>query len=1307
MSLDPLKKATVKLEREAVKMAALIAAQGKLRSDLDADELERLTEAFPSPEAANRFLTGMPAKPGAKAILKAFDDPAKLTELVDGTLGGDMRALGVLAEKGCGGDAAKLKAFATEFEGNADFKVVFEKGGMAQRPEALAALLDGGCGGSATEFAKIVETFKDPADAAKLEQALGAGGLGQSPEALGALAKGDEGVLLKSVADNFTSDDDLARLSTLLAEGGLDGRAPGRPALLRDVIEDGYGGDPNGLKELYDAFHSPPTTVPPVSHMDQFGRMIDAFDGDDGKAGERLESAMATFIHHGAADTEEAAKKLRDPFMTSLESMGRANGTPMVTAGAADKAAEAALRVDPPSPAVVAAAMGGLLAPGTSTALGPDEVALVLGPLGADLASAPEVLDAQAAQLEGATPPGSVEEGHSAETRKQTAALNDEKDKLLLPAAGPAMDKVQALQELTAALLARAAREPAGEVRTQAIDAAKAASAAITEALARITAQAMSQSGAAGAAAVQIADIAALRSGASQGEKDALGTLGKAAMTAAAAASAATGVPADTAQAAQDEVDLLDSGDRAAEATRRNTAATDAASAANDAAKEIAKAPAPVDPALVARVAALAAAAAMAGRAAPDETAAKAAFDAATKAAKAAADAARREAAASAVAAAYENTDAAAALAAGGNCDQAIANLTAAGLGPAAANVAKAADAARAGAASIVAGAQMQADPEAGNRARDAIARETADAADIPKAIKQNEGAADLAGKAAKAAGDLLAHMPDTDAGLLALIEETETKAQEALKLAHLVVDDTIRKRVISQAVTALKHVAAKAAGYAEQQIGPANTELKTKQRTESTQTSASRQALFDDYIGVGATSTDDGSALAAQVEVLRDSVADTACGMLAEAMLNDPAALSARDDAAKAQAQAAAPGAGRLKRVQAAIALREANEAMADVGFDVATTHLGRLPAAPTGAAVTPLTTDTHGMKPDVAFRAAAAAFEAANSAAAKWAESARAAREAIRVALSEIDASDPEHGPISALETPADTAIENAVNKQRELDPQTATSLIAQINDRAQKWSKWINDNNHAGNAVAQDVQASYGVIKAQRTETKKGSDHVAVTRDELIRCAATVKMDPYGDAHGAAYPSAATEPCAIALGAGGGSEAAKIRKQHICGRHVREAFEFGNTNDGGPKPTDVAAGHMIAAAWEGRPQASLPVGPNKLLTLRKQSKAQKVNSFLPEEVDKANITDVVERAMAIVRAGYASQAAFHTAITDPPANGFLKSDPTVDIPPPAKLIIGIKLDGGQPKADMVHGTKVTMTMPDMMAIGRAIGQ
>lgn len=1304
MSLDPLKKAVAKLEREAIRMAALIAAQGTLRTDLSSDELERLTGAFPAPEAAHRFLTGMPKKPGAKAILAKFDDPKKLATLVNGTLGGDMRALGVLAEKGCGGDAGKLKDFADTFEGNADFKVMFEQGGMAKRPESLAALLDGACGGSAAELAKIVDKFKDPGDAAKLDKALGAGGLGAAPEALGGLAKGDDGALLKQLTEDITSDDDLTRLATMLGEGGLDGRAPGRPELLRDVISKGLGGDPGRLKELHDGFHSAPGVNPAISQMDQFGRMIDAFDGDDGKAGERLKSAMDTFLHHGAADTAEAALRLRDPFMSSLETMGRANGTPMLTEGAADRAAEAAMKVPVPTPASVAAAMTGLLAPGADTALPPDGMALLLGPVGADLVNAPDVLAGAADQVEKAAPPVAVEDGHSEETGKQTAALEEATKKVLAEPQGPELSKLTELEEKSAALLERATREPAGETRTKAIDAAKAAAAAIKVALARIAAERMGETGAAGAAAMQVAEVGKLRAGASQAEKDALEALGKATMmAAAAAASAGNATPADTAQAAQDDVALLPDLEQADETKRRNEECDAAAGAATEAAAEIGKAPAPVDPAFVARVAALAAAAATAGRAAPDQTRAQAAFDAAVLAAEAAAAAARRTAAASAVAAAHDNTDAAKALAAGSDCDQAIANLTKAGLGAEALDVGKAAAAARAGSAAIVAGVQMQTDPEAGKKAREATERETADPVNLTKNIKMNEGAAHLAGEAAKTAGELLSHMDVSDVDFIATIEDTETKAQEALKLARLAVDDTIRNRVITQATTALRHVTAKAAEYAEEQIKAANTELKTRQRTASTQATTARNALLDDHIAASghATFTDDGSALAARAEGLRNAVADTSRSLLAEGLMNDAAASSARDDAAKAAAAAAVPGAGPLKRVEAAVALREANKAMADVGFALAATHIGNLPPAPSGAATTPLTTDTNGMKPEVAFRTAAAAFEAANSAAAKWTESARAARAAIRVALAEIDTTHPDHGTINGMIAAADTEIDSAVDKQRDLDPSVNTSLIWILNDRAQRWATWINAQGHAGRADAQDVQSSFAVIKAQRTETRKGSDHVGVTREELIRCAASIKMDPYG-----VGGTNATEPCAITVGSGGGAttENAKIRKQHICGRHVREAFEFGHV-DGGPTPTDVAAGHMIAAAWEGRPQASLPAGPNKLLTLRKESKAQKVNSFLPEEVTKANVTAVVEKALNIVRAGYPDAPTFHAAITNPPANGFLKIDPVVDIPPPARLIIGIKLDGGQPKADMVHGTKVTMTMPDMMAIGRAI--
>ena len=137
MSLDALKKAVRALEREEARLGALIAAQGAARTDLLPAELATLTTAFPNADRANDFLTRLPSKPGAKAILAAFPNPAELKALTEVTLGGDLRALGVLADTGCGGDAGKLKAFADKFAGNADFKVVMEKGGLGTRPEAL------------------------------------------------------------------------------------------------------------------------------------------------------------------------------------------------------------------------------------------------------------------------------------------------------------------------------------------------------------------------------------------------------------------------------------------------------------------------------------------------------------------------------------------------------------------------------------------------------------------------------------------------------------------------------------------------------------------------------------------------------------------------------------------------------------------------------------------------------------------------------------------------------------------------------------------------------------------------------------------------------------------------------------------------------------------------------------------------------------------------------------------------------------------------------------------------------------------
>jgi hypothetical protein len=82
------------------------------------------------------------------------------------------------------------------------------------------------------------------------------------------------------------------------------------------------------------------------------------------------------------------------------------------------------------------------------------------------------------------------------------------------------------------------------------------------------------------------------------------------------------------------------------------------------------------------------------------------------------------------------------------------------------------------------------------------------------------------------------------------------------------------------------------------------------------------------------------------------------------------------------------------------------------------------------------------------------------------------------------------------------------------------------------------------------------------------------------------------------------------------------------------------------------------------------------------------------------------VTSKVLSAARATYPSLGDFRTAISSAPG-GFLRATVSVDIPPVSTIKVGFKLDGNTPYADMMHGTDVTMTMSDMMTIGRAIGQ
>ncbi len=1292
------------LEALAVETAQRIARQGSKRTDLAPVELATLTEAFGDAARAEAFLDQMPAKPGAKAILAAFSNPAELQTLVEGTLGGDMRALAVLAERGCKRDPALLKTFATTMAGNADFKTVFTKGGLAERPEALAALLEGGCDGDAAKLATLCTTFKDPNDAAKLAGALGEGGLGQTPEALGALAKGDNGATLKKLADSFVTSEDRGKLNDLLTRGGFDGKAPGRPGLLADVVRKGLGDTPARLKDLHAAF-SPGAND---AGFDLLGTMLTGLDGADGKAGERLKLAMAGFVQRNGVNAADAAKKMRDPFMTKIDKMGRAGGAPDPVSDTAGPSAAAATKVPLPAVETVSLDLGALVGPGGGQPLDARAMALTLGPQAAALAQVGGRLEGVATgigKLPLATP---ADPAFTEETRKQTLALSKAKDADLVPPGGPDLKDITALETLSSTLLDRLPDEADSIARSEAIAAIKLATAAIGTALARLAAAKLASTGAAGAAAAEVTGVLALRPGAGVAEKAALKDIGQSAMVAAAAAAAATADPSKTALTAGQAIKTLDPSAQSAATDAANKKAEAAAAAARAAATEVAKAAAPVDPALIARTAALAAAAAEAGTAAPDVSKATAAFAAAKLAADAAAAAARRAAAGSRLAAAMDSTEAKKGFAAAGSCDLAAANLTAAGKGPEAAALTAVAEAARSGAISLhTAEEALKVDKsKATQDAKDRIARREPDPLKRAGAETAANTAAKLAGEAASLAAlklplPTLTSAPDYKTWLA----DAEAKAQAALRLAPLAVDQAIRDLALSQARDALQQVAAAAKRFAADALATAQTELTTKQTAASQDNTVKRRAFMVNHT-TGPKNLS-ASALAGTVETARGAVSQVAKGVLSGLYANDPTVSAARDTALVAEATASVPGAPRADKVKALLERCKAEKAAAEAAFAAATTAVGKIGPVPGNANVNNLTanTGTSGMPAPAAFRDALARVEAASTAAAKWRESALAAlaaatqHEAELTALpakSQAETDDLQN--VQNCKTLAEGQRDAAVDQQKKLSPDS--DVLHDLNDLVMRWANWVNTNNHDGSAGGGDIVASYGLATMQESDgARNGGTFTAMPREALIRNAASLQANVYD----------ATAPTDQELAL---PSTHLMRKKHISGRHCRENYEYGNQEDGGPTPEQFAAGKMVAAAVKGKGTPLTGVAKS----LRDIGRAaEKVNSLLPEEVVAANLDTVIQLALDKALASLVSPITLVTKtpnpLPGPPNPSFWQFDAEITIPPKTekdKVKIGIKRRGALPVADMMHGdTTNTMTMPDMIAMGRAIGK
>ena len=645
-------------------LAAKLAAEAKERAALAAklggsDKLVAAIDAFPDADSFVKFADKMPDNPPLGDVLAAFGtDLPDLAKLVNETLDGNAALLGVLAEKGCGRDPAKLKEFADTFNASpALLQGMIEGGGLGDNPDALAAMFDAGCGRDPAKLKTLFEKFPDPADRKALSDVLTSGGLGQAPAALGALAGQGDGDLLKKLTEQFDNKAKNADLNELLTRTSLDGGSPSRPELLRDLIVDGLGGEPKRLLELHKAFDG---------NIGDLDKVISGMDGVDGQAGKRLKTLMDAVQGREGYTDQQMADHLRDPFLSSIAGQSGASKTPPVGGDANAKAGFDAART---RKVLNTSAVAGLLAQGMT----PSQAGAVLtariddSDLRDQFSAATGSADTMADRADAlALLPAEGDPTQTDVTKAATTAVTDATTTINGQADGADAAQIAALMTLADKAIAAATVEPDSGARDAALAAAKNAANAAQTAMKRAAGLAMSASqGGAAAAAMQQAS-AKLPSTTPDAVKNAVKAYADMSFAAAATSAAindnetnsgalATKALAEFAakHGTPVPVDTLDA----------SKAATKIATeAADDLAAVVTNASRPIPAGLLERAKVQADATVAAGQAEPDETTAKAAYAAAKKLSDAVSDALLDAAARLAMDHVRSNTDGKAAL---------------------------------------------------------------------------------------------------------------------------------------------------------------------------------------------------------------------------------------------------------------------------------------------------------------------------------------------------------------------------------------------------------------------------------------------------------------------------------------------------------------------------------------------------------------------------------------------------------------------------------------------------------------------
>ena len=201
MTLDRAPKATSLFEAFHKRLLADLATLKSKLPGVSDDDLEALIAKLGGLDKVDALAEAMPDQPTIAEMITAMGGAEALGTFTAQTLGGNVGALAVLADKGCARDADALAKIAVEFKDEPEtLGDMLSEGGLGGHPEALAQVFAEGCEGDAKKLMAFCKTFDSPDKREKLNDVLDEGGLGQAPAALGSLAKGDDGAMLLKVA---------------------------------------------------------------------------------------------------------------------------------------------------------------------------------------------------------------------------------------------------------------------------------------------------------------------------------------------------------------------------------------------------------------------------------------------------------------------------------------------------------------------------------------------------------------------------------------------------------------------------------------------------------------------------------------------------------------------------------------------------------------------------------------------------------------------------------------------------------------------------------------------------------------------------------------------------------------------------------------------------------------------------------------------------------------------------------------------------------------------------------------------------